>query len=60
MATTVINPNAVRNTRAIIGQAVQGRTSESTPLPTPADFSSEDAFCEALLDSIFGPEDNIR
>lgn len=60
MASAAINPSAVRNTRSIIGQAVQGRTSESTPFPVAENFSSEEEFCEALLDSIFGPEDSSR
>lgn len=53
---TTLHPNAVRNVRSILGQAVQGRTANAPALPSPADFSSEEEFCEALLDSIFGPE----
>jgi hypothetical protein len=55
---TTLNPNAVRNSRAIVGQAVKSRTPDSPKLPNAADFSSEEEYCEALLNAIFGPEDN--
>lgn len=53
-----ISPEAVKSTRATVGEAVQtrSRNTERTPLPNPSQFASEDEFCEALLDSLFGVE----
>lgn len=54
----MLDPHAVKQTRNLVGEAVRTRTPESPELPNPADFKSEEEFCEALLSALFGTIEN--
>jgi hypothetical protein len=58
MALGTFDSHAVKQTRTLVGDAVRTRTNSSPSFPNPADFASEEEFCEALLDSLFGSDRN--
>lgn len=49
------DPTAVKQTRSLVSDAVRTRDTQY-PFPSPANYDTEEAFCEALLNTIFGEE----
>jgi hypothetical protein len=52
----MFDPNAVQHTRNLVGEAVSQRTESAPAFPRPEDFATEDEYCEAFLDALFGKD----
>lgn len=51
----MFDPQAIQQTRSLVGEAVSARHAASPAFPRVEDFATEDEFCEALLNTLFGP-----